>query len=206
MGGSDQAEHVGIIRSCDGNMPNLLNRFTSHRKALAASLPCGIARSHRANLAACLTVEKLYALPVLMSGLASLVLSSTEINHLDQHYLNTLRRLLKLHEGTPPSFVYFMAGSLPGRAYLHLRQISLFSMISFLPTNPLHLRAKYVLSKLSPNSKSWFSQIRDIFLLYGLPYPLSVLTSPPPKGKLKSLAKSLVTDHWEKKHKSCIAA
>ena len=56
-----------------------------------------------------------------------------------------------------------------------------------------------MLSKLSPNSKSWFSQIRDIFLLYGLPHPLSVLTSPPPKGKLKSLAKSLVTDHWEKK-------
>ena len=89
---SDQAEHVGIIRSCNGNMPNLVNRFTSHRKALAASLPCGTARSHRANLAACLSVEKLYALPVLMSGLASLVLSNTEINHLDQHYLNTLRR------------------------------------------------------------------------------------------------------------------
>ena len=203
---SDQAEHVGIIRSCNGNMPNLVNRFTSHRKALSASLPCGTARSHRANLAACLSIEKLYALPVLMSGLASLVLSSTEINHLDQHYLNTLRRLLKLHEGTPHPFVYFLSGSLPGRAYLHLRQISLFSMISRLQNNPLNIRAKYVLTRLSPTSKSWFTQIRDIFHLYGLPHPLSVLVSPPSKSKFKSLAKSLVTDYWEKKLRQDISA
>ena len=196
---SDQAEHVGVIRSCDGNMPNLVNRFAAHRKALAANLPCGIARSHRANLAACVKVEKLYALPVLMSGLASLVLSNSEVNHLDQHYLTTLRNLLKLHTGTPHSFIYFMAGSLPGRAFLHLRQIGLFIMISHLPSNPLFLRAKHVLSCHQSSSKSWFSQIRKIFLQYRLPHPLSILENPPSKSSLKKLARSLVIDYWENK-------
>ena len=72
---SQQAEHVGIIRSVEGNIPNLMNRLSSHRKALAAKLGTGIAKSHRGNLAAALKIEKLYAMPVLFSGLPSLVLT-----------------------------------------------------------------------------------------------------------------------------------
>ena len=32
---SDYAEHVGVIRSVSGNLPNILNRISSHKKALA---------------------------------------------------------------------------------------------------------------------------------------------------------------------------
>ena len=59
---SKQAEHVGVIRSCEGNMPNLVHRFSAHRKALRANLPCGTPRSHRGNDAACVKIVKLYAL------------------------------------------------------------------------------------------------------------------------------------------------
>ena len=102
---SNQAEHVGVIRSCDGNIPNLMNRFAAHRGSIAANLFTGTARSHRGNLAASLKIEKLYAAPVLFSGLASLVLSKTEVNLIDQHYMNTLRALIKCHSGTPQPFV-----------------------------------------------------------------------------------------------------
>ena len=34
----DKAEHVGVIRSVDGNLPHILNRKTSHKKALGAVL------------------------------------------------------------------------------------------------------------------------------------------------------------------------
>jgi hypothetical protein len=61
---SKQAEHVGVIRSCDGNMPNLLNRFATHKKALAANLFAGTARSHGGNIEASLMTEKIYAMPV----------------------------------------------------------------------------------------------------------------------------------------------
>ena len=186
-----------MIRSLDGNMPNLLKRFSSHKQALYANLSCGIARGHRGNVAASLKIEKLYALPVLFSELASLVLTGHEVNCLDQHYLNTLRNLLKLLPGTPRSVVYFLAGSLPARAILHLRQLGLFHMISHLPEDPLFLQAKAVLTASSASCKSWFRQVRDICLMYRLPHPLTLLDSPVPKSGVKKLVRSLVVDHWE---------
>ena len=98
---SDEAEHVGIIRSSFGNLPNILSRFTAHRKSLAANLFTGSARRHRGNLAACLKLEKVYSLPVLLSGLGSLLLTKAEVRMIDQHYVNILRKLLKTHSGTP---------------------------------------------------------------------------------------------------------
>ena len=58
---SHQAEHVGVLRSCDGNLPHLLNRFSAHRGALAACLFTGIAKSHRGNIGASLKLEKAFA-------------------------------------------------------------------------------------------------------------------------------------------------
>ena len=159
---SHQAEHVGVIRSCDGNIPNLMNRFAAHRGSIAANLFTGTARNHRGNLAASLKIENLYASPVLFSGLASLALSKTEVNLIDQHYLNTIRALIKCHSGTPHAFVLFLSGSLPGKAVLHLRQLSLFSMVTRLPNNPLFTRAKQILTSGSPSGKSWFWDIREI--------------------------------------------
>ena len=70
---SDEAEHVGIIRSTSGNLPHLLNRIVTHKKASGGVLFPGIACNHRANLVASIKVEKLYGMPVLFSGVATLV-------------------------------------------------------------------------------------------------------------------------------------
>ena len=84
-------------------------------------------------------VEKLYATPVLLSGLGTLVLSSKEVNLIEQHYRETLRQLLRLHKNSPRCVVYFLAGSIPGSA---LRQLNLFGMISrLIKTNLLHKHA-----------------------------------------------------------------
>ena len=194
---SSEAEHVGVTRSCDGNMPNLLKRISAHRKALHASLAAGASRGHRANIAATLKLEKIYAMPVLFSGLASLVLNNYEVNCVDHHYTNILQQLLKLHTGTPRAVVYFLSGSLPAKAILHVKQLGLFSMISHLPDDPLFLHARSVLTTHPPTSKSWFVQIRSLCLMYGLPHPLGQLESPLPKPEFKKLVRSLVLDHWE---------
>ena len=94
----------------------------------------------------------------------------------------------------------FLAGSLPGRALLHLRQLSLFCMITHLPkNNPLLLRAKHALLTGTKQCKSWFLIIRDICLLYSLPHPLTMLDNPPKKETFKKLAKAYVISYWEKK-------
>ena len=77
---SSHAEHVGILRSCDGgNMANILDRFSSHKNSLRAILPSGMALGQRGNPAASLHLERIYATPVLLSGLSDLVLSGVEM-------------------------------------------------------------------------------------------------------------------------------
>ena len=121
---------------------------------------------------------------------------------IDQHYISTLRNLLKTYRGTPRSFVLFMSGSLPASAVLHLRQLSLFAMVCRLKGDPLHQHAVKVLLTLPSTAKSWFLQVRNLHLQYHLPHPLELLQSPPHKESFKKLVKSRVLDHWEKKLRS----
>jgi hypothetical protein len=192
-----EAEHVGIIRHTSGNLPNLLNRIISHKKSLGALLSAGLARGHRGNPAASLRVHQIYGTPVLFSGLDTQVLTKAEIGILDSHYLNILQNLQRLHDKTPRAVVLFMAGSLPGEAILHLRQLTLYSMICRLPSDPLHAHAQYVLSCAPRSAKSWFQQVRDICLQYSLPHPLELLQHPLSKFSFKQLVKKNVTEYWE---------
>ena len=191
------AEHVAVIRSIEGNMPNLLKRISSFKKALGFVLFCGLARGSRKNPAVAVRIINVYATPVLMSGLASLVLSKKEVSSLDQQYKRTLQNILKLSVSSPRSLVHFVAGSLPATAILHLRQISLFSMICHLSENPLYEHAQNVLHTSSLSKHSWFLQISDILLMYQLPHPLVLLANPPRKEAFKKLVKAKVIDYWE---------
>ena len=118
---------------------------------------------------------------------------------LDAHYLNTLQNLQRLHPKTPRAVVLFLAGSLPGEAILHTKQLTLFSMICRLPGDPLHAHAHYVLSCAPRSASSWFQQIRDICLKYSLPHPLSFLQYPPTRTVFKNLVKDHVLAFWENK-------
>ena len=75
---SSQATHVGVVRCPEGNAPNIAARLAGHRKTVSAVMHAGLAKGHRANIAACLRIESVYGTAVLLSGLASLVLSSKE--------------------------------------------------------------------------------------------------------------------------------
>ena len=138
----------------------------------------------------------MYALPVLLSGLGSLVMSALEIRTIHTHYKNTLRSLLKLPRDVPEPVLFFLAGSLPVEAYLHMRVLSLFSMICHLPGNPLHSIAKEALTKARPSSKSWFYMLRGVCIKYNLPHPLNLLTSPLPPKKLKAMYKARIKEYW----------
>ena len=196
---TDTAEHVGIIRSTTGNLPNLLDRIQSQKKALGAVLPAGLAKAHRANPAASIRANTLHGVPVLMSGLSSLVLKQTEISMISQQHKKTLQNLQKLHEGTPEAVIFFLSGTLPGKAILHLRQLSLLSMISHLDGSPIHQHAQRTFNTAKASSMSWFVQVRDICLLYGLPHPISILDDPIKKSRFKKQAKLAVQDYWQQR-------
>ena len=192
-----EAEHVGVVRSRAGNMPNILQRISAHKKALAAVSPAGMTHCQRGNPAAALRVHQLYATSVLFSGLASLVLSRAELKVIDTYYKRTLQNLQRLHQNTPRAVVFFLAGSLPGEAIFHSRQLSLFSMICNLPQDPLHTHARYILSEAPPSAKSWFQQVRDLCSQYGLPHPLQLLENPPSKKWFKGQVKLKILQYWQ---------
>ena len=200
---SRQADHVGILRCVDpGTMAAVLARIAAHTRALHAVLPAGLARGHRGNPAASLKIEQLYGLPVLLSGLGSLVLGKPELDALDHHHKVTLERLLRLYPSTPAPVVYLLAGCPPVRATLHLRQLSLLGMIARLgPASILHRLGVHILTNLtqksrSPSSILWFTQVRQICQQYCLPDPLEVLSEPPTKGRWKAATQRAVLTYW----------
>ena len=179
---STSAEHVGIIRSIEGgNMPHILGRISAHTRAVASILFCGAARHHACNPCNSIHLERLYGGPVLLSGVPALVLSKKELDVLDRHQRLMLCRLQKLNRNTPACVVYFLSGTLPISAIVHLRQLSLIGMIARLGKNSIlrEIGANILLS--DDKRKSWFLQVRDLTLKYSLPDPLQILGSPPTK-------------------------
>ena len=84
-----------------------------------------------------------------MSGVASLILSKKETSILEAHYVDVLTKLMKLHNKTPHSIIYFLEGSLPFLGILHLEQLTLFALICHLKDDPLNRHAFYILSNLN---------------------------------------------------------
>ena len=195
----EEAEHVGVTRSTMGNLPHIINRFASHKKAISAVAPMGLSRRRKVNPAASIKIQKIYGTPVLLSGIPSLVLKQSEISLVNQFMKRTIQHHLRLPESTPPSVIAFLSGSLPGKAEIHLRQLTIFGMILRMPGSVLHTHAIQVLVCSNPAAESWFQQIRDLCMQYNLPHPLTTLGNPPSKVSYKSIVKSKILDYWEQK-------
>jgi hypothetical protein len=160
-------------------------------------LSAGLAKGQSGNPAASLKVHELYGTPKLFSGLATLVLSKPETKIVDGHYQKTIMNLQRLHDKTPRCFIFLLAGCIPGEAILHMKQLTIFMMICHLPSDPLNTHARHVLMTAKSSANSWFQQIREHCLLYGLDHPLHMLDFPPSKSSFKRQAKEQITTYWE---------
>ena len=89
-----------------------------------------------------------------------------------------------------------LGGCLPPEAILDIRQLSLFSMICRMPSDPLNKHGRYVLTNCKKSSKSWFFQILDLCIKYGFSHPLSYLEMPPSKHQFRTYVKTRVTSYW----------
>ena len=92
----------------------------------------------------------------------------------------------------------FLGGHLPGKALLHLRILNLFGMITRLQGSFLHRVAVYQLSSAKVSSGTWFLQVRDLFIQYLLPSPLTLLQHPMSKYSYQKIIKSRLIDFWGK--------
>ena len=203
---AETVEHVGILRNETSNLVHVMSRLRAHQRALHSVLHVGAAHHHRGNPAGSLRIERLYAQPVLLKGLGSLVLLKAEVDMIDHHIKVTQEKLLRLHPKTPRCVVSFLAGCLPGTALYHLKLLSIFGMVCRLKESILYQHACQVLIKSKSSSRSWFIGIRNICLQYGLPHPLDLLRSPMSKISFKSMVKKRVISLWEEKLRAEAAA
>ena len=90
-----------------------------------------------------------------------------------------------------------MAGTLPGEAILHLRQLTLFLQVCHLPYSPLHAHGKNVLLCAPESAKSWFFDVRKLCQTYSLDHPLFLLSNPPRKAAYKEFVDKMVVSYWE---------
>ena len=179
-----------------------MNRISAHSRAVKGILFCGMAKYHQTNPAAGLRLELIYGAPVLLSGVAPLVLSNSELTALHSHYKQVIRQLLKLPDTTPESFIFFSAGTLPITAFIHLNILTLLGMIARLGSENIlnHIGCHSLLTLSNP--QSWFLSARHITQLYGLCDPLLALQQPMAKAKWKSVCRSRVIRHWELKYRA----
>ena len=108
-----------------------------------------------------------------------------------------LEKIQRLHDNTPRCVVHLLAGTVPGEAILHQKQLTLFMMVCHLPGNPINMHARNILLTAPKSAKSWFQQIRSLCLMYGLDHPLKLLDHPPTKPHFKAVVKRKVTEYWE---------
>ena len=144
---------MGVIRSPNGNSAtaHLVERMAAHKRAIFSLLSAGIAKHHQGNPAASLRIDQIYGIPVLLSGISSLIINKSEEKTLYQYYRIFLQ-LLKLHQATPAPVLYVLAGRLPILALLNLCILSLFGQICRLRcgNNILAMHGHNVLSSASP--------------------------------------------------------
>ena len=180
---SKEALHLGVLRSSshNSNSPAVLSRMSSHSKSLWGVLSFGSAKNHRASPASALRVELLYCLPKLLSGLAALMLTESEIKAINAHRRKSLRQLQKLLPSTAIPAIYFLSGSLPAEAYLNMRQLCHLFMVASLG-NKSSLFQIAIKNCSLPPKESWFAALAVTCTKYGLPSPLQILTNPPPRN------------------------
>ena len=193
-------EHVGVLRSVAGNMEALSSRITAQKRAIGSVISIGLGKNNLSNPLARLNILKIYGESALFSGLATLILNRKEINLLNSHQNGNIRKLQKFYSGTPNSFSLLVAGSLPGEAVLHKRQLTLFGMICRLPDcNPLKMQALHISSKLTTTKHSWFYMINNLCTLYSLPSCSHLLNFALSKEKIKELIQPKILDYWQTK-------
>ena len=107
---------------------------------------------------------------------------------------------MKLSDSSPVPGLYFLSGELPVEGKLHMDLLSLFYTILINPQTKVFEMVKYILMMSDSKSTTWSAHVRIVCLMYGLPDPLSMMSSTPPKkSEWRMLTKTRITVFYKQK-------
>ena len=169
---SDKAEHVGVIRHSSDIFPHILGRIAAHKKASYLIKYASCSSNNLTNLYANIRAEMSFCTPVLLSGLPSLKINTTNMNILDNYYKGSLKKILRLPVDTPDPFVYLISGCLPISAIIHLRQLALIVQLNQLgPSHTSYIHAILTLTSSPIPKWSWWHNVSLMCQKYNIPPP-----------------------------------
>ena len=111
-----------------------------------------------------------FCTPILLSGLSSLIINTTNMTYLETYFKGSIKKILRLSVDTPDPFVYLISGSLPLSAHIHLRQLSLIIQLNQLgPSHTSFIHATLILTSLPIPKWSWWYNVYLMFAKYNIP-------------------------------------
>jgi hypothetical protein len=130
-------------------------------------------------------------------GLETLLPSGKSFETLEKQYNKMIKQILSLPINTAEPTIYIISGLLPAEAEVHKRAITLFGCICRSgKTSTEWKMAERQLSIKNSKSKSWFIDIKRLFIKYGISDPYEFLDTILSKHQWKSLIKSKIHSYW----------
>ena len=174
-------EHLGQIVS--GHLQEQKNidlRIAKSRNCLFSLLGIGFSSKCLLSPALKLHIYKTYVCPILLSGLSTFSLRTTQIEPMAIFQRKVLKSILRLSSTAPTPAIHFLTGDLPIQAKIHKDAFSLFYSVWRNPDSKIYEIVKHILKTSPDNIRTWAVHIRHLCSQYGLEDPLQYLSRDPP--------------------------
>ena len=186
---TDGFGHLGLEWQQGKLAPDIQANIKKARQTAYSMLKPGMHGSNGLDASASFKIIQIYVLPVLLYGLEATILTTSQIEPLEDFYRKLLRRVQSLPESCAKEAVYLLIGATPVLTLIHQRALCLFGNIARMNSDePLHRLATRQLGlSVKP---SWFNYISDICDVYGLS-AATILDMKAGKDELKGFIKTI---------------
>jgi hypothetical protein len=144
-----------------------------------------------------ISILRTYVIQIMFYGLETLLPSGKSFEILEKQYKKMIKQVLSLPINIADPAIYVITALLPAEAEVHKRAIILYGCICRSGKTATEWKiAERQLSIKNSKSKSWFIDIKRLFIKYGIGDPYEFLDTVLSKYQWKSLIKSKVHSYW----------
>ena len=193
---TDHFNHLGLVWKEGCITPNIPDRIQVARRTSYALMGTGVHGKNGLSPVVSLKIINTYVIPRLLYGLEATVLSKKQLEDLERFHKGLLRKIQGLPGNVASEATYYMLGTIPIEAQLHIRALSLFGAICMAAQNNTTLQ-RLICRQLSIDNKySWFQLILKLSQKYNLNIE-GLAFSPWRKKTWKEYVKSCVESYWQ---------
>ena len=192
----DSFQHLGLDWQSGKLAPDINSRISTARKTAYSLLGTGLHGQEGLDPPASVKLCNTYVKPRLLHGLEATIITDAQLSQIDVYYKSLLRQIQSLPQNVATPAIYLLSGSIPVKAHLHMRYMSMFGAIARLDlNNPLRQVATRQLAVKDDVSKSWFSRVNTLGALYHINIHQAI-SNPWPKVVWKRHVNQLIWNHW----------